>query len=53
MEHLQTQRGDWCIALFGGLQHYPRRGLTAKTLLGLATWPGLASRDLTTRYEAA
>ena len=53
MEHLQIQRADWCNALFCGLQHYPRLCLAAKTLLGLATWPGLASRDLANRCHAA
>ena len=53
VEHLQIQRADWCNALFCGLQHYPRLCLAAKTLLGLATWPGLASRDLANRCHAA
>ena len=53
VECLQIQRADWCIALFCGLQRYPRPCLAAKTLLGLSTLPGLASRDLTTRCHAA
>ena len=53
VEHLQIQRADWCIALFCGLQHYPRPCLATKTLLGLSTLPGLASRDLTNRCHAA
>jgi hypothetical protein len=52
VEYLQIQRADWCIALFCGPQHYPGLCLTAKTLLGLATWPGLVSRDLPNRNEA-
>jgi hypothetical protein len=51
VEHLQIQRADWCIALFCGLQHYPRLRLTAKTLLGPTAWPGLASRCLSTRGD--